>query len=259
MLTRLSGAYQPRLFFVLKKIIHNLINQFSVKKDKNPQLKILQEKIGYSFQNPLLLTAALSHTSLPSSNKEHSPFERMEFLGDAILGLIISEELFLKYPNYSEGELSKLKSKIVSKKMLALKAKQIDLHEFILLSSEAANSGGLDSILADSMEAIISAIYLDGNLEEVRKFIKTFILKDVDRYIKSDELIDFKSKLQEYTQAEFHTIPNYKIINETGPEHEKIFTIEVLINNKVYGSGKGGSKKEGQQNAARESCNQLNL
>lgn len=243
----------------MKKIIFNLINQFSIKKTKNPKFKILQEKIGYYFQNPPLLTAALSHTSLPTSNKEHSSFERMEFLGDAILGLIISEELFLKYPKYSEGELSKLKSKIVSKKMLALKAKQIDLHEFILLSSEAANSGGLDSILADSMEAIISAIYLDGNLEEVRKFIKIFILKDMDRYIKSDELIDFKSKLQEYTQAEFHNIPNYKIISETGPEHEKIFTVEVLINNKVNGCGKGGSKKEAQQSAAREACSQLNL
>ncbi len=243
----------------MKKIIHNLLNQFSVKKEKSPKLKILQDKICYSFQNSPLLTAALSHTSLPTGSKGYSPFERMEFLGDAILGLIISEELFLKYPNYSEGELSKLKSKIVSKKMLALKAKQIDLHEFILISPEAANSGGLDSILADSMEAIICAIYLDGNLEEVRKFIKMFILKDVDRHIKSDELFDFKSKLQEYTQAEFHEIPDYKIINETGPEHEKIFTIEVLINNKIYGSGKGGSKKEAQQNAAREACIQLNL
>ena len=243
----------------MKKIIYNLVNQFSVRKEKNPKFKILQEKIGYYFQNLPLLTAALSHTSLLTGNKGYSPFERMEFLGDAILGLIISEELFLKYPNYSEGELSKLKSKIVSKKMLALKAKQFDLHEFILTSSEAANSGGLDSILADSMEAIISAIYLDGNLEEVRKFIKMFILKDVDRYVKSDELIDYKSKLQEYTQAEFHNIPDYKIISETGPEHEKIFTIEVLINNKVYGRGKGGSKKEAQQNAAREACNQQNL
>ena len=243
----------------MKKIIHNLLNQFSVKKEKNPKFRILQEKIGYSFINLQLLLAALSHTSLPTNNKGYSPFERMEFLGDAILGLIISEELFLQYPNYSEGELSKLKSKIVSKKLLTLRAKQINLHEFILTSSEAINGGGLDSILADSMESIISAIYLDGNLEEVRKFIKTFILKDVDRYIKSDELIDFKSKLQEYTQAEFHTIPDYKIIDETGPEHEKIFTIETLINNKAYGRGKGSSKKEAQQNAAREACNKLNL
>ena len=247
------------LFFILKKKFKNLFSQLTHKKEEIPRLEVFQDKIKYHFKNPSLLNAALSHTSLPSSHSKSSIFERMEFLGDSILGLVVSEELFLKYPNYNEGELSKLKSKIVSKKMLTLKAKEIDLNNFIQLSTESVHNGGLDSILADAMESVICAIYLDGNLENVRSFLKKFVLKDANKLIKREELIDYKSKLQEFTQSKYQKIPEYKIIREEGPEHEKVFTVEVNINQEIFGYGKGSNKKEAQQNAAKEICHKLKL
>lgn len=219
----------------------------------------LQKIIKYKFKNTLFLKAAISHTSLANSN--NSPFERMEFLGDSILGLIVAEELFIKYPHYSEGQLSKLKAKLVSRKFLALKAKETGINEFIKLSEEAILSGGKKSvsILGDTMEAIICAIYLDGNMNDVRNFIKNIILVDSEKAIKKQDFKDYKSLLQEYTQGNFQNIPSYKIVSEEGPEHDKIFTAEVYINDRLYGSGQGKNKKEAQQSAAQAACLKLKL
>jgi ribonuclease-3 len=185
----------------------------------------------------------------------------MEFLGDSILGLIVAEELFIKYPHYSEGQLSKLKAKLVSRKFLALKAKETGINEFIKLSEEAILSGGKKSvsILGDTMEAIICAIYLDGNMNDVRNFIKNIILVDSEKAIKKQDFKDYKSLLQEYTQGNFQNIPSYKIVSEEGPEHDKIFTAEVYINDRLYGSGQGKNKKEAQQSAAQAACLKLKL
>ncbi len=199
------------------------------------------------------------HTSLVSSDV--APFERMEFLGDSVLGLIVAEELFLKYPSHSEGELSKLKSKIVSRKFLAMRAKEYGFNNFIKLSEEAIQSGGKNSvsILGDAMEALICAIYLDGDLEDVRTFILNFILKHVEKKLIKADMRDYKSTLQEYTQGKFQITPVYKIVSEEGPEHEKTFTSEVWINKKLVGTGKGSNKKEAQQSAAKAACNSLEL
>ncbi len=245
----------------MKNIIKSLLSQFSHKNPEIPFQEELQKKINYKFSSSDLLKAALTHTSINSSDSQSSPFERMEFLGDSILGLIVAEELFLKYPDSSEGKLSKIKSKIVSQKFLAKKAKEINLGDYILLSSEAIQDGGkkLPSILSDAMESLICAIYFDGNIESARTFIKDFILYKFEKFITSDEMTNYKSILQEYTQSKFQNIPKYKIISEKGPDHNKIFTIRVFINNELFGEGKGQNKKEAQQSAAREACSKLKI
>jgi len=245
----------------LKKIIKSLLSQFSYKNPKKSFHEELQKKIDYKFNSSDLLKAALTHTSINSSNSKSSPFERMEFLGDSILGLIVAEELFLKYPDSPEGNLSKIKSKIVSQKFLTIKAKEINLGDYLLLSSEAIQDGGkkLPSILSDAMESLICAIYLDGNIGFARKFIKDFILLNFEKFIKSDEMTNYKSILQEYTQSRFQNIPKYKIVSEKGPDHNKIFTIKVFINDELFGEGKGANKKEAQQNAAKVACLKLKI
>ena len=139
----------------MKKLISNILSQFSIQKIELPAHEKFQKIINYNFSNKTLLTAALTHTSYINSANPATPFERMEFLGDSVLGLIISEELFLKYPNHTEGQLSKLKSKIVSRKFLAMIAKDIGLADYILLSAETIQDGGKNSgsILADTMES----------------------------------------------------------------------------------------------------------
>ncbi|MFC1898236.1 ribonuclease III [Candidatus Cloacimonadota bacterium] len=243
----------------MNKLIQNILSQFTTKKEFDPSLDELQNLIGYEFQNTSILQAAISHTSL--ENKSVSPFERMEFLGDSILGLIASEELFINYPKYAEGRLSKLKSKLVSRKFLALKAKESGINNYIRLSTEAAQSGGKfsTSILGDCMEALICAIYLDGELDDARNFVQKFILKNMEKQIIKAGLKDYKSILQEYTQGKFQNTPLYKITAEVGPEHNKEFSIEVYINDALAGSGKGSNKKEAQQNAAKKACDDLKL
>jgi ribonuclease III len=243
----------------LNKILLNLLTQFSNKKKPDSSVFAFQDVIKHKFSNISLLNAALMHTSLVSSDV--APFERMEFLGDSVLGLIVAEELFLKYPSHSEGELSKLKSKIVSRKFLAMRAKEYGFNNFIKLSEEAIQSGGKNSvsILGDAMEALICAIYLDGDLEDVRTFILNFILKHVEKKLIKADMRDYKSTLQEYTQGKFQITPVYKIVSEEGPEHEKTFTSEVWINKKLVGTGKGSNKKEAQQSAAKAACNSLEL
>ncbi len=243
----------------MNKILLNLLAQFSNKKKPDSSVFVFQDVIKYTFSNISLLNAALMHTSLV--NTDVAPFERMEFLGDSVLGLIVAEELFLKYPYYSEGKLSKLKSKIVSRKFLAMRAKEYGFNNYIKLSDEAIQSGGKNSvsILGDTMEAIICAIYLDGDLEDVRSFILNFILKNVEKKLVKADMKDYKSTLQEYTQGKFQITPVYKIVSEEGPEHEKTFTSEVWINKKLTGTGKGSNKKEAQQSAAKAACNNLEL
>ncbi|MCK5051618.1 MAG: ribonuclease III [Candidatus Cloacimonetes bacterium] len=243
----------------MKNLIKSLISQISSKDSDHSDFIKFQKIIGYSFNNLSLLIAALTHTSREPLNIKGSPFERMEFLGDSILGLIVSEELFLKFPEYTEGELSKLKSKIVSRKMLALVSSKLKLKDYIIFNTDSAGKGGLNSVLSNTMESLICAIYLDGNIEKARKFIIQFIMENYPTHLKKGHLTDYKSKLQEYTQAEFHATPDYQILKAEGPEHEKVFTIQILIKNDIYGLGKGKSKKEAQQDAAKHACKKLGL
>jgi len=241
----------------LKNIIKSLISQISSKDSSYSDFNKFQKIIGYNFNNPPLLIAALTHTSREPLNTKGSPFERMEFLGDSVLGLIVSEELFLEFPEYTEGELSKLKSKIVSRKMLAMVSNKLKLKDYIIFNTDSAGKVGLNSVLSNTMESLICAIYLDGDIEKARNFIIRFIMNNYSTHLKKGYLTDYKSKLQEYTQAEFHATPDYHILKAEGPEHEKIFTIQVKIQNKIYGLGKGPSKKAAQQDAAKHACKKL--
>jgi ribonuclease-3 len=240
------------------KLFESFIKQLKNHKI-NPLYHSLEQRIGYHFQNQSLLEAALFHPSAHSEQHEIPPFERMEFLGDAVLGLVVSEELFIKNPNFQEGELSKLKSKLVSRKYLALKAKEIGLGNFITLSKEAENNGGRESvtIVGNAMEAFICAIYLDGSFEDARKFIKTFILDDIKSATKLEKLINYKSRLQEYFQAKSPVLPTYKVINEEGPDHARIFTVQVFMKNELLGEGTGKTKKEAEQSAAKKAMEKI--
>ncbi len=254
----------------MKQLIKSLIDHF-VKVDKrcvagwDTKLEELQNIIQYKFKNIILLRNALTHDSYYKKeervNTELSPFERMEFLGDSVLGLVIAQELFVLFPQKQEGNLSKLKSKIVSEKFLTMRSNEINLGDFLLLSAEEARSGGRlkPSIVSDSMESLICAIYLDGGMNAARKFIKKFILHKFENYVNREELVNYKSILQEYTQGKFQKPPIYRVISEKGPDHQKVFTVEVFINDVSYGKGSGANKKGAQQKAAQLACSQLKI
>lgn len=255
----------------LKKIISQILDYFSGKRmpesypkwEKN--LSYLQKRMDYTFKDSTLLKAALTHKSYLrkhfNDHKMPSPFERMEFLGDSILGFVVSKELFAKHPNEQEGKLSKLKSKIVSETYLTLKANTLELGRYLLLSPEEAASGGAEkpSILSDSVEALICAIYLDSSIAAAARFIKNHILVDYEETVTRDELVNYKSILQEYLQGRNQEPPKYVTISEDGPEHQKVFTVEVRLGNKLSCLGKGNTKKTAHQEAARVACQKLGI
>jgi len=225
----------------------------------------LQKRIDYNFHDLTLLKAALTHKSYLrrkfNDHKSPSPFERMEFLGDSILGFIVSKELFSKHPDEQEGKLSKLKSKIVSETYLTLKANAIELGRYILLSPEEMSSGGAGkpSILSDTMEAMICSIYLDSGIAAATRFIKNNILVDYETTVTRNELVNYKSILQEYMQSRNQSPPNYVTVGEEGPEHHKTFVVEVRSNGQILGVGKGNSKKNAHQDAAHIACQKLGI
>ncbi|MEJ2627539.1 MAG: ribonuclease III [bacterium] len=191
--------------------------------------------------------------------KRNESNERLEFLGDAVLDLIVGEEFYKMFPDKDEGDLTKLKSFFVNQEALANKARQMNLNQFILLGEGEDQSGGRnrDTILSDALEALVGAIYLDKGLEKVKKFIKQFIINDVKKFRNKPIPINYKSKLLEYIQDTTQTIPKYRIINERGPDHNKTFTVEVFVDGKSYGIGKGKSKKKAEQIAAQAAISKI--
>jgi len=254
-----------RLF---KKIVQ-LITQKSEKDYKIPdlekKLEEFQKRINYKFDNVKLLKASLTHNSFfynyETETDINSPYERMAFLGDAVLALVSAEHLFGLFPDKDEGFLSKLKSNIVSEKYLALKANDLDLGTYIIMSEKEDKNGGRErkSILSDTMEALICAIYFDGGLSKARAFISNFIIKGFEEQVLANELINYKSILQEYSQAKYQKTPQYTLLSETGPDHLKNFRMAVDINSEQRGIGEGPNKKEAQQRAAEDACKQLKL
>lgn len=238
----------------MKPIFKFLTKKNSDSINKNQFYDKLENILGYKFRDRRYLADALNHPSITTSGSQPDYFERMEFLGDSVLGLVVADVLYTRYPDYNEGKLSKLKSKLVSRKYLALKARSIQLGDFINMSSEAVNSGGRDSgsILSDTLEAIICAIFLDSSLEQTRKFVLRLIISDFENIMQNIDLIDYKSRLQEVTQARLQVTPEYRLISESGPDHDKTFTIEVFIDDASYGLGKGNNKKSAEQDAARQ-------
>jgi ribonuclease-3 len=218
-------------------------------------LKNLENIIGFKFHNRDLLVKALTHKSYPSDTGPSCDNERMEFLGDSVLATFVVDYLYNKYPEKDEGKLSQVKSQIVSQLNLSRWARDIELGDFVLMSKGEESTGGRkrDSLLSDTFEAIVAAIYLDGGFESARKFILGFLIKQ-----KRLTISDTKSKLQEYFQSKYKTLPEYKLINELGPDHEKIFEIGVYLKKAMLGKGKGHSKKEAEQSAAKEALKKIN-
>lgn len=209
--------------------------------------------INYSFKNKKLIEEALSHSSYANEKKKirHSN-ERLEFLGDSVLSIVVSQYLFEHYTSLPEGELTKIRASLVCEKTLHKFAKQIHLGEYILLGKGEENTGGRErpSILADAFEAVIAAVFLDGGLEAARIHIMRFIPENVNS-LKSS-FSDYKTVLQEIIQKNPEEKVEYVLAEQSGPDHNKAFTIQVCLNSNVIGTGKGRSKKEAEQMAAKE-------
>ncbi len=221
---------------------------------QNHDWKELEERLGYRFKNHQYLTTALTHSSYANEAKGggHSN-ERLEFLGDSVLGVVVADYLFKNCPNLPEGDLTKNRASLVCEKSLCGFSRQLGVGNFLLLSHGEQNSGGRErsSILADAFEAIIAAIYMDGGMEEARKFILRFIIPTL-KASKPKAFKDYKTALQEIIQQNPEERLEYVLTGESGPDHDKHFTVEVHLNSNVIGKGGGRSKKEAEQQAARE-------
>ncbi|MBQ8682517.1 MAG: ribonuclease III [Selenomonadales bacterium] len=226
------------------------------------ELKQLSDKMGIVFEQIGLLHKALTHTSYANEFKmytiEHN--ERLEFLGDAILDAIISDELFRRYPQLPEGELTKARAAIVCEGSLADSAQSLGIGSYLLLGRGENASGGREraSILADAFEAVIGAIYVDSNIENCRTFILKYLGTDLEKINFGHYSRDYKTLLQEVVQKKPDQHIRYQLENETGPDHKKEFTISVAINGEKFGIGVGKSKKEAEQKAAQEALQKLN-
>ncbi len=235
---------------------------FGFKKEpRRIDFQALRETINYNFSKEELFVQALKHRSfLPVAHESriHSN-ERLELLGDAVLGLVVVEFLYQRYPEKEEGELTSMKSLIVSRRILARVARALRLGQFILLSDSEEKSGGRSraSINSDALEAIIGAIYLDGGLEKAREFIHEKVLANFEEVISRELHKNFKSMLLEYSQSRNLGLPYYHVQSVNGPDHEKIFTIEVKIQDEVLGLGIANSKKRAEQLAARDALRNL--
>ncbi len=214
----------------------------------------LEEAIGYHFKNPELIHEALSHSSYANEKKKqrHSN-ERLEFLGDSVLSVVVSQYLFKHHPDLPEGELTRIRAALVCEKSLHKFALKIKLGNYLLLGKGEEHTGGRErpSILADAFEAVIAAVYLDGGLEAARTHIMHFIPKTIPEN-RSMLFGDYKTALQEVIQKNPEEKIDYKLIEESGPDHNKTFVVEVCLNSNVIGKGIGKSKKEAEQMAAQE-------
>ena len=224
------------------------------------ELERLEETIGYRFENRALLRRALSHSShvheQPSDDSCDN--EQMEFLGDAVLGFLISESLVARFPSYSEGSLSKLRAHLVSATHLFSVANRLCLGEYLLLGRGEEMSGGRTkkTLLVDAVEALIAAVYLDGGVNVTREFVANFVIGNGESDALSPELLstpptDYKSALQEFAQARRMPAPRYTIVREQGPEHSKLFTVEVRVGRDWANQAEGFSKKAAAQGAAK--------
>ena len=215
------------------------------------ELSNFQQVIGYNFKNTDLLIQALTHSSFVNEQKinKKPDYERLEFLGDAILEMISSDYLFKKYPDKKEGEMSKIRASLVCEPALAFCAEQLELKKYIQFGKGEEATGGRnkESIIADVMEAVIGALYLDGGLEYSKRFIDTYVLTNADSMAMFS---DSKSLLQEFVQAGGLGAIKYEICGESGPEHDKIFDVRVLVGDKNLGEGTGKTKKAAEQKAA---------
>lgn len=222
---------------------------------RKQQLLEIEKKLGAKFVSYELIDQALTHSSFVNENKRTDLLdnERIEFLGDAVLKLIVSDYLFTNYPTKDEGELTKIRAAVVSDQALAEKAKSLNIGDYLLLGNNEKAQGGAQkkSNLANALEAIIASIYLDLGFEEAKKVVINLLKDDIKRASSEGFIIDYKSALQEFCQKNKWGLPEYSVIREIGPKHGRMFEIEVKVKGISYGSGKGKTKKEAEQNAAK--------
>jgi ribonuclease-3 len=227
------------------------------------KLRSFERIIRHRFRRPDLLRNALKHRSYLDFSGEPrcESNERLEFLGDAVLNLLVSEHFFRSSSHQNEGELTAAKSTIVSGTVLSEQARKIHLGNYLFISENEEKTGGRDrdSILEDAFEALIGAIYLDRGLEAARSFISRFLLVDSGHILNERSLRNYKSILQEYAQKRGGEPPEYTVVKETGPDHNKRFVVEVSLGGKVIGRGKGKTKKEAEQHAAADGIRKSNL
>jgi ribonuclease III len=220
-----------------------------------------ESKSGVRFKDTATLEQALTHRSFLGCNGGDPcrSNERLEFLGDAVLELVVIEHLYRTFPLDREGELTKKKSLLVSKSVLAHRAELMGLGDFILLSESERDSGGREraSILADGFEAVVGAIYLDRGIAVARDFIHEQLLHTASSILEDRAHLNFKSLLQEYVQARHKTHPRYRVVTELGPDHMKLFTVEVSVRGSLLGRGQGRNKKEAEQNAAGDALGRI--
>lgn len=227
--------------------------------DKKIFLRELEDKLNVRFINIDLLIEALTHSSCINQNKQIKYNERLEFLGDSVLQLCISEYLFKNCQNKSEGELTKIRALIVCENSLYEVAQVLNLGKYMFMSKGEELTGGRTrvSILADCVEAIIAAIYIDSGIQKVRDFLEIYFKDIIDKAINNEIILDYKTKLQETLQQKGEVSIVYTLTGYEGPPHRRKFSIEVLVNNIVKGRGFGYSKKEAEQNAAKEALEHL--
>jgi ribonuclease-3 len=219
----------------------------------------LRSALGNPELDPELLDRALTHRSFAYENGGLPTNERLEFLGDSVLGMVVNEHLFRRFPDKEEGDLTKIKSLLVCGTTLGKVAQRVGLGEFLLLSRSEAGTGGRrrESILADAMEAVIGAVYLDGGLEPARRLVREQLLVSVNDAIQERTRRNYKSLLQEKLQARYKTPPRYKVSYTTGPDHARRFTVKVTLRGTVLGVGTGSSKKQAEQRAAETALTRL--
>ena len=222
-------------------------------------IKDLEAAIGYRFRNITLLQNALTHSSYANERWHNSlkSNERLEFLGDSILGMVVAEYLYKNFPDRPEGELTRMRADMVCEQTLASIATRIELGRHLMLGNGEEQGGGRtrNSILADAVESVIAASFLDGGMEAARSLIEKFVLVEVP--VKKMHNADYKTALQELVQQKKNQTLSYALVGETGPDHDKHFEVEVSLNGNVIGSGSGSSKKRAEQMAAKAALEKL--
>lgn len=242
---------------LLKKkdnIINRVLSLFRKKKLADDGPLKLQQCIKYNFCNPDILIQALTHKSCvdPEDKKRLLSNERMEFLGDAVLNCLVTDHIYHRFITHSEGQLSKIKSLLVSRKIIGEVAKSIDLGRYLIMGRSEKKSGGRDrmSIISNAFEAVLGAVYLDGTIEDVNKILEPLLLDRLEEFVNDEDNVNYKSNILEMSQRDGFGVPIYPLISEDGPDHAKNFVVGLEIAGVHLGEGKGLNKKQAQQNAA---------
>ena len=215
-----------------------------------------EELLGYHFQNKGLISEAITHSSF--AEKRVNSYERLEFLGDSILGFAVCEYLFHRFPNWLEGDLTKVKSNVVSRQTCTRIGLELGIDRILVVGKGVGTLGRVpSSLVANAFESIVGAIYLDGGIEAVREFLMPLIVRHVDEAVAGRLEINYKSELQQYSQKRFSVPPNYRVVDDRGPDHEKEFLIEAVVHKQSYAPAWGSNKKEAEQRAAANALAEL--